>query len=269
MLLLPIVTSSTIIPLTDFWHALLLYHDKPHVINRKIAGVVQLYLCELVSDKIKHIFDIFTYSGILYEVRKLQKIERNYVTDEFLKSFIEPYDKHAKLNATSLDDFKRATKGVFVSVRILISRTKLCPNCIELVILDRNQNRATFYAIAEEAKLALAPSFVYHIECIKTGNVRICLEEIEDCEKNSAEWLCSTVFPKILKWAEDVQEFTNIESLSLVNVDAYYRTYHKLKETYYEQLLKVCIHFLFQFIDMQPRTAFASLGVICVSTKIV
>lgn len=196
MQLLPIVTSSTIIPSTNFWHAMLLYYDNPHVVNRKIAGVVELYLYELISDKIKQIQDIFTYTGILYEVRKLQEIDRHYVTDKFLKSFIEPYDKLAKLKAVSSDDFKKASNGIFLSVRILISRAKSCPNCIELVILDKNQNRGSFFAIAEERILAVAPAFVYHIECTQTGNVRICLEEIEDCETSSAEWLFSTVFRK-------------------------------------------------------------------------
>lgn len=247
MQLLPVVTSSTIVPLTNFWHALSLYHDKPHVLNRKIAGVVQLYLCKLVSDKIKQIHDIFTYAGILYEVRKLQKIDRHSVTPEFLKSFTEPYDKQSKLNTVSLDDFNKASSGVFISVRILLSRVKLCPNCIELTILDKNENKGTFFAIAEDRKLAVAPPFVYHIECTQTGNVRICLEEIEDCETSSAEWLCDTVFSKILKWGEDTEESTHIDSLSLVDIDVYYQTYCRLKEKYYEEIVRVCI-LLYNFL---------------------
>lgn len=239
MQLLPVVTSSTIVSLEHFWHALLLYHDKPHVINRKIAGVVQLNFCALISEKIKQIHDIFTYTGILYEIRKLKEINRASITDEFLKSFIEPYDKKFKLVAISAEEFKKANSGVFISVRILLSRIKLCPDCIEIVIMDKDQNRASFLAVSKDVKLAVSPPFVYHIEHTRNGNVRICLESIENCETSNADWICNSVFSKILKWAEDVDEPEHTASLSLVDIDIYYQTYSRLKEKYYENLVKV------------------------------
>lgn len=237
---IPIITSSCLVPLQQFWKSVLLYHNKPHTVNRKIAGVIQLYLYEFASKKITNIRDVFNYSGILYELRKIDDISSRTIDENFIFKFIEPYDKEFKPKIVSLNVVEEAITGVFVSIRILLSRVKPYEKSVEIVILNKNDNRAIFLAVSKESKYSIAPAFTYTIELETAGHLRIILDCIEDCETNSADWLCEHLFTKLLKWSEDYENNqTSLESLSLLNVDVYYNLYHKLKAKYSEKILKV------------------------------
>lgn len=237
---IPIITSSITVPLNRFWDALVVYHDKPHTVNRKLGGIVQLSFFKLFSAKIKNVYELFTHSGILYEVRKLKDITSDSITDDFIRSFIEPYDKNFELRKSHTDDLKNSYDGVFISVRILLSRIKGHENCVEIVILNKKDNKATFHSVSVDKEKSVAPQFPYTIEYMNSGHVRIVLENIEDCESNSANWLCENVFTKILKWVDSLEDNPNrIESLSLINVEQYYRLYHSLKTKYSQALINV------------------------------
>lgn len=236
---IPIVTSSCVVPPQQFWKSILLYHNKPHIVNRKVAGIVQLYLYEFRSDKIKQPKDIFSYAGILYEVRKLDSLHKDAVTSDFIRNFIEPYDKKFKCVETTLDQLEKQFNGVFISVRILLSRIKPYEKSVEIVLLDKNENSVTFWAVSKERKHSIAPSFVYSIELDQTGHLRIMLNTIEDCETNSAEWLCDHVFSKLLSWCEDYEYKSSLGSLTLVNVESYYNFYHTLKVKYSDVVMQM------------------------------
>lgn len=246
---IPIITSSCVIPLQQFWKSVLLYHNKPHTVNRKIAAVVQLYLYEFESQKIKSLKDIFTYSGILYELRKIDDISSKRIDHNFLMSFIEPYDKEFKPKVVSLKTIEEATSGIFLSVRILLSRIKPYEKSVEIVVLNKNNNCATFLAVSKDVKYCIAPSFPYTVELEASGHLRIILDSIDACESNSADWLCEHLFTKLLKWSEDYEENNGcLDSLALLDVDAYYNLYHSLKLKYSSEILKV--------IDVQLSSAF-------------
>lgn len=237
---IPIITSSTTVLLNRFWDAVMIYHDKPHTVNRKLGGIVQLSFFELISAKIKNVYDLFTQSGILYEVRKLKDITSDFITDDFIRSFIEPYDKNFELRKSDINDFKNSYESVFISVRILLSRIKGHENCVEIVILSKKDNKAVFHSVCVDKEKSIAPQFPYTIEYMNSGHVRIVLENIEDCESNSANWLCESVFAKILKWTESLEDNSSrIESLSLIDVEQYYKLYHSLKTKYSQALINV------------------------------
>lgn len=237
---IPIITSSGVVLLQQFWKSVLLYHNKPHTVNRKVAGIIQLHLYEFDSKKIKNIKEIFSYSGILYELRKLNDLNSESIDDNFIVKFTEPYDKGFQPKKISLKTIEDAISGQFISIRILLSRIKPYKKSIEIVLLNKNDNCATFLAVSEELKYCIAPPFAYTIEFETSGHLRILLDSIEDCESNSANWLCEYLFIKLLKWAEDDDTNQNcLESLSLLNVDVYYNLYHKLKEKYSDKIMKV------------------------------
>lgn len=237
---IPIITSSCVVPLQQFWKSVLLYHNKPHTVNRKVAGVIQLYLYEFDSKKIKNVKDIFSYSGILYEIRKLDDINRKTLDENFVIKFTEPFDKEFKPKKVCMTTVGEATTGVFLSIRILLSRVKPYEKSVEVVILNKNDNNATFLTVGKESKFSIAPPFAYTVELETCGHLRIILDSIEDCESGSADWLCEHLFTKLLKWSEDYEDDrTCLDSLSLIDVDVYYNSYHKLKIKYSQQILKV------------------------------
>lgn len=228
------------ISLQQFWKSVLLYHNKPHTVNRKIAGVVQLYLYEFESKKIKSLKDIFTYSGILYELRKINDINSKSIDHNFSLSFIEPYDKEFKPRVVSIKTVEEAPSGIFLSVRILLSRIKPYEKSVEVVVLNKNSNCATFLAVSKDVKYCIAPPFSYTVELETFGHLRITLDSVDDCESSSADWLCEHLFTKLLKWSEDCDENHGcLDSLALLDVDVYYNLYHSLKLKYGSEIMKV------------------------------
>lgn len=237
---IPIITSSCVVPLQQFWKSLLLYHNKPHTVNRKIAGVIQLHLYEIESRKVKSLREIFSYSGILYELRKVDEIISKNLGHDFVKSFIDPYDKEFIPKVVSIKSVQESITGIFLSIRILLSRIKPYEKSIEVSILNKNDNCATFLTVSKNVKHCIAPAFPYTVELDSSGHLRITLDSIDDCESNSADWLCEHLFTKLLKWSEDYEENQGfVDSLSLVDIDVYYNVYHSLKLKYSNEIMKV------------------------------
>lgn len=238
----PLVTSSTVLSPTVFWDTVTLYHNRPHLVNRKLlaASQAQFFKANFHSKSITCISEIFTRSAILYEVRKLKVLSKENISENFLREFFECYDKNVVLKVVSVKDFKEECNGIFISVRILISR-KSANKSIEIVILDKDKNTAMFFAVSEDDVHPIAPPFSYNIELTSSGNLRINLQNFEDADTTHAEWIADKLFPKLMKWAESGIDLNNTSgSLSLISVDDYCFTYGKIKSKYGDYLVKVC-----------------------------
>ncbi|XP_018561921.1 probable tRNA (uracil-O(2)-)-methyltransferase isoform X2 [Anoplophora glabripennis] len=208
MFSVPLVTSTTVITPSVFWDVVMLYHNRPHVVN------------------------------LLYEMRKLKKLTRENVSESFLRGLLECYDKNVTLNAVSTNDFNERCEGIFISVRILISR-KSSNECMEIVIFDKNENTATFLAVSEKHAHPLAPPFPYNVELTSSGNLRIKLLNFEDADTAHAEWIAAKLFPKLLKWTDEDMDLTDTTgSLSLISIDDYSCTYGRIKSKYGNDLVK-------------------------------
>jgi tRNASer (uridine44-2'-O)-methyltransferase len=233
---IPLVTSSTTFPLRNFWNSVMVYHDRPNVVNRKLAAVAPVLLCEisLHSPRIKRLSEIFTREALLYEIRKLPNLQM--ITPQFIREITESYDKNASIKECDREVFERSLEGQFVSLRILLPRGDQ-KKCLELVIFDRTAKSATFFAVQEQSEHIAAPRFPYHIELTPRDNLRIVLDTFEDADTSSAEWLADKLFPKLLKWTEDVQDKA-VTSLSLVLPNEYCTLYAELKAKYGQNLVK-------------------------------
>jgi hypothetical protein len=94
---IPLVTSSTTFPLLNFWNSVMVYHDRPNVVNRKLAAVAPVLLCEisLHSPRIKRLSEIFTREALLYEIRKLPNLQM--ITPQFIREITGSYDKNSSI----------------------------------------------------------------------------------------------------------------------------------------------------------------------------
>lgn len=225
-----------------FWDAIYLYYNRPHLVNRKIIGTSTSYFYEVqFESKSVELQDLFAKSKILYELRKLDDLTSENIKKDFLINLLECYDKDVQIHNTTLDDLKVATKGVFVSTRILFPRAKNCPKAVEVVTFDKRHNSVTFIAVSDTDKTLIAPPFSYQIELSSTFNLKVKLNTFEDADTGHAEWLADKLFPKLVKWSEEIDLNGGFHSLSLINVEEYCSIYTQLKETYGVKLVQVCI----------------------------
>ncbi|KAJ8933361.1 hypothetical protein NQ314_014076 [Rhamnusium bicolor] len=240
MFQVPLATSSTCLTSIAFWETVLLYHCRPHLVNRKLIAVSQILFHKIyLHSKSINISEIFTRSAILYEVRKLNKLTKENISEDFIKSIVEYYDPKIMLIESSIKDFKEECNGVFMSVRILMPRNQKLGKSIEVVILDKDKNTATFVAVSENGKAISAPPFPYQIELTVTFNLRINLNNFEDADTTHAEWIAEKLFKKLLKWVEnDIEDNKQMHSLSLITVDEYCLTYGNLKTKYGDSLIR-------------------------------
>ncbi|CAG9762651.1 unnamed protein product [Ceutorhynchus assimilis] len=245
MFQLPLATSSTIIPQTKFWEAVILYHNRPHLINRKILAVSQALFYEIHfnSENSVTLQDLINRASILYELRKLDEISPENLREGFLRRLLESYDKNVKLEEVKLEDIKFSCTGIFVSARVLFPRLKQCPKAIELIIIDKEHNKIRFLVVSDSIKKIhyVGPPFPYEIELTNTQNLRINVDSIENADTSHAEWLVDKLFEKLIKWTQQTDDDSKqiIQSLSLVKTDEYCLTYNRIKETYGEKLVNV------------------------------
>ncbi|RZB66671.1 tRNA (uracil-O(2)-)-methyltransferase [Asbolus verrucosus] len=211
----------------------------PNIVNRKLAAITPVLFCEITfcCSSVKHIRDIFTREALLYEIRKIPNLKS--VTPDLIKLIAKNYDENVVITESTCDDFSDSSEGIFVSFRILLGRKKNV-ECFEVVIFDKKNKTATFFAVQEYDTDILATLFPYHIELTLEGNLRITLNSFEDADTSSAEWLSDKLFSKLMKWTENKTNPENIiTSLSLVAADEYYNLYNDLKSKYSKQLVEM------------------------------
>lgn len=233
----PLITSSTQVPLEHFWRGVLVYFNRPNVVNRKLAAVAPLIFCKISLNcpDIKQLRDIFTWESLIYEIRKLKDSQ---VTPQFIRNITEIYDKSATIKETNFETLHNCYEGTYVSIRQLFPR-KGNEKCFEIVIFDKDTQTATFFAPQEQNSQIIAPRFPYHIQLTKSGNLCINLNNFEDADTTSAEWLADKLFPKLLKWGEnDIDETSIIKSLSLIVPNKYCELYSELKLKYGKSLVE-------------------------------
>lgn len=124
MLQVPLATSSTQYSTDAFWEAVTVYHDRPHLVNRRLLAASQALFYKVIFSckDVKHISELFTKPAILYEMRKLESISKEAMTVEFLKNMIDCFDKNVELIPVDEKAFQEERHGIFVSARVLLPR---------------------------------------------------------------------------------------------------------------------------------------------------
>ncbi|KAL3267728.1 hypothetical protein HHI36_006855 [Cryptolaemus montrouzieri] len=238
----PLATSSTLISRENFWKSIEIYYKRPHLANRKIIAADQIlfYKVDFNAKNIFDITDILSCHALTYEIRKLEQGNRENIKKDLLKNLLETYDKNVKFEKYHNEDLSELEPGVFLSVRLILPKLKNTAKCVELIVLNSNKDYITFFsACIEKDKMTCLPPFSYRIELTREYFVRITVNNFEDADTKSAEWLADTLFSKLLKWAENSEGNKSQPSLCNVSLEKYSNIYNELKIKYGEPLKKV------------------------------
>ncbi|KAL1494253.1 hypothetical protein ABEB36_009877 [Hypothenemus hampei] len=236
---IPLATSSSIVSYEKFWHSVMLYHNRPHLVNRKISSAsASLFFQVTFHSKTVQLQELLNRSALLYELRKLDCISPSNIQKEFVINLLESYDKKIQLKEVSEHDCKLVHTGTFVSLKVLYPRMKNCPNAVEIVTFDKEHNNVVFLAVSDSDKQFVAPIFPYELSLTSNSNLVINVSNFDDADTVQAFWLVEKLFTKLLKWIESEKSESHIQSLSLIEAEEYCETYIKLKMKYGPKLVQ-------------------------------
>lgn len=235
---IPLITSGSTIHLDKFWISALIYHDRPNLLNKKLSGMIQSHFYEFHAEKIKDVTELLTYSAIIYEARKLSELTNDSLQNLIIDILL-PHDKNLKLHEIDRSHFSSTTNKIFLSLRVLIPKNSANKKCVEIVVIDPNKYKLTFFAVQEKGNNLIAPGFPYHFEWLNSGHIRIAVDNFEDADTANAEWLVDKVFPKIISWASNELVDKSEVSLSSICLEKYVELYQKLKMKYGKAMTEV------------------------------
>ncbi|CAG9865408.1 unnamed protein product [Phyllotreta striolata] len=233
----PLVTSSECFTPSLFWEVVQLYHNRPFLANKLITAVTKV-LFYRTSSSHSNLIELFSPAAVLYEKRRLKSLSKESISVDFIKSFIEPFDKNVLLTESNEEEFNTDLSNTFISVQLLMSRRNTDHVVLEIAIFDKDKNSAVFIGVYEEKEETLTPRFPYQFHC-SGRTFKINLLNFEDADSPQAEWLADVLFPKLVKWSEcEAEKKSPITTLSLVPADTFSVIYSRLKKTYVADLLK-------------------------------
>ncbi|XP_074031369.1 probable tRNA (uracil-O(2)-)-methyltransferase isoform X1 [Leptinotarsa decemlineata] len=239
--MLPVpLTIADSIPRSTFWEIVMLFHNRPFLINRLVTATSPALFHKVLfkSSSVEHVSELFTTSAILSEMRQMKIFSKTAISEEFITNILQCYDKNMVLTPSNEASFIDEPDGVFISVRILLSKINIAHKCLEVVVLDKDKNSAVFISVAEPGESRIAPPFPYELE-LNSSSFRMNLSNFEDADSTHADWLADKLFPKLLKWSKSNFVPTNkVNPLSLISIDEYCFLYSELKKKYSENLLK-------------------------------
>ncbi|XP_017774402.1 PREDICTED: probable tRNA (uracil-O(2)-)-methyltransferase [Nicrophorus vespilloides] len=237
-MLVPLVMSYGTIEVKNFWNAIYVYFNRPHLVNRKLVSISHVYLYSVEYNSASNrLRDVINYASLMDETSKVETLSKENLSN-LVDNMLRPYDKDCKLTEVSFEEMKESLSGVFISLRILYPSNAKSNNCVEIALFDKNKSTATFLAATSKDKFTLvAPPFPYTFEHDRSGHLKLVIH-LDEASTPSAGWLDNKVFNKILKWAEEYDESKDPqESLCLISTELYCSKYRELKEKYGQRMV--------------------------------
>ncbi|XP_077291431.1 putative tRNA (uracil-O(2)-)-methyltransferase isoform X2 [Arctopsyche grandis] len=233
--------SSESLSRQQFWKAIKIWIKNSHVVNRRLSGVSQMLHSKLftsIVDITKNCEQLKYQTMATCEIKNvfasMYPIKENIIylkETEFDKEFCEIIEKDS--NDQSL---------IYFIVQKLLPRNCKYREAFRIILLDPNNNSATFISISEENdKLILSPNYPYSL-VFASNRIQLQIPTKVLDDDPSAKWLNEKLLPRILKWASsDVVNNNGITdgSIILVSREEYNDLYQKLKIKYGVEIVKV------------------------------
>ncbi|XP_043919498.1 probable tRNA (uracil-O(2)-)-methyltransferase [Protopterus annectens] len=216
-----------------FWSAVDVWIEKPHVVNRRLCGM------KLCDER-----EVHEKENLLQVLQDLSKIDVTILSELVATIHCCSQDVHSNLWARNSEGYKILLRSVIPksSPRYKTSAGK------EMIIKDFCNKRATFIPLVEEnseGMLRLKQTNIYQVQLAENASHQwlisvsaLCLEdwEADGVIYPKVSWLGAELLSKLAKWSTEnkISEFKS--TLSLISVEKYNSTYHRLKEQYKEMV---------------------------------
>lgn len=229
----------------QFWGAVKIFTEKPHVINRRICGTVNLWIgvCEegfnrqeLIESLMETIescwcdkqnsdqdVTINDCSGIQkkledYNFKSLSQCDNIESKDDHDDLKIKGSDTESELQHDSMlacqeaklsvpwEYLAKTSNSVAVIRKVLPKQVDKFAAAAEVIVLDGRRKRASYMTKTKSAQPSINPKVNYSISLSTTG---ICISYFKEDKQDgeaSVVWLKKNVLPKVVKWASEVSE---------------------------------------------------------------
>lgn len=217
---------------TQFWHAIDIWLNKPHVVNRRILASSRILTLEF-QDTDSEISDWIETTEFNY-ILSSENITEKLVSSKFIK------ESNINLNKTSFSELENSKKYLNIS-RLLPRNPEIYSPTIEVTIVEKDNNSITsYYKCLLNDKQSLGFKYPYQI-CYRNNEISIKVKKLEDKNDPSLEWIKTHLFPRLIKWIDNSEMQNNFVSgsLNLVPTDKYAELYGQLKQKYGAEIVKI------------------------------
>lgn len=136
MFRVPLITSSNALNVEQFWTAVFLYHNSPHLVNRRLLGIKQLFLLRIkFNNKNYKLKDVFNYSELELHFRRQTPFSFDNITKDIIINVLELNTNNFTCEEVQLEDVENDDSGTFISVRVLLPRLVKAKKCVEIAII--------------------------------------------------------------------------------------------------------------------------------------
>lgn len=230
-----IICHKSDISIAQFWKALNIWLNNPHVVNRRILVSTKVLIAKVKSNVT---FNVSIWLDKLKNIIDILKRDINGTTD--LTHVLSIIDQYGLL----CDDINLIEdEGMYVFVKKLLPRkSDIFSSSLELTIIDRKANSITcFDEPFFTEKQSLNIKWPYRIQYEKNGLIVISVQKVEGIKDDSSvKWLKEQLFLRLLKWMENEHSINSIitGSLNLISPEKYVILYNRLKIKYSTEMIK-------------------------------
>ncbi|RXG68219.1 putative tRNA (uracil-O(2)-)-methyltransferase [Armadillidium vulgare] len=222
----------------NFLYAVKLYIEKPHVINKKICGVSNIWIgvnreanqdIVLTASGLEKLINIDNSEDIHCE-NLLQKVLLNY-----------GFSALSVKEGTDFMDVIPWSKNfhqLAVIRKVIPKNIDFEESVYEIILIDIVNDKYVFIPKLSTFAANIIPEFIYWIYLTENKMIIDTLKEIPH-HNPGLKWLNKILLPSLVKWSKNILEGRGPSSLCLVNIQNYNRVYQNLKRKYASHLMEI------------------------------
>ncbi|XP_055929357.1 probable tRNA (uracil-O(2)-)-methyltransferase isoform X2 [Argiope bruennichi] len=215
----------------DFYDGVNVYVTRPHILNQKVSAV------EILED----------YTNVLINNELLRHLEEDFVVEE-VKEILGKGEVYYTVQESPAysehSDVAHLNENRLIFRSLIPRQLNIYQEVMEVVILNPKEVSIAFYPKRSDVlKSRITPVFPYKITYVENRS-SVKLEILQPSYKEprhdeSVQWLKSKVFPKIIKWCQEIPKSPVIPSLKLLSAKDYNVNLHYLKSKYADKFVKI------------------------------
>ncbi|XP_012256147.2 probable tRNA (uracil-O(2)-)-methyltransferase [Athalia rosae] len=224
----------------NFWKAVKVWLNNPHVVNRRILTSTKLF-----SVRLNPAFKSLSMLAWTKKVESVIQLHRKNLSPSLTESLhaLELQENIDISNDFELND--PLDNECYICLQKLFPRNaEIFSNSLELAVIDKGAGRISFFSgLLDNTKQSLSMKWPYRIEYeSNSSQVLMYVEKEENTEKDpNITWLQEQFFPRFVKWmgVNRTENGLMSGSLNLVPVEKYAVLYHALKNKYGAEMVKI------------------------------